>query len=111
MVETTAVVKRLASRTMAAKVSKGVMRSYNVVDESVIFDIAWEVALSTGCSGFDSYFIALARIKDAVLFTDDSGMQHHAEDDGVNSILVRTSDLEKFKSYFQAFGRLGTEKS
>ncbi len=100
VVETAAVVKRLASRAMAAKVSRGVMRSYNMVDESAIFDAAWEVALSTGCSGFDSYFIALARIKDAALFTDDSGMHLHAEEACVNSILIRNTDLEEFESYF-----------
>lgn len=87
---------------MAAKVSRGVMRSYNMVDGSAIFDAAWEVALSTGCSGFDSYFIALARIKDAMLFTDDSGMHLHAVEDSVNSILIRNTDLEEFKSYFQS---------
>ena len=70
------------------------MKSYKIAEEEAIFDIAWDVALETGCSGFDSYFIALAKREDAILFTDDSGMHHHAEDVDVNSILVRCTDLK-----------------
>ena len=44
--------------------------------------------------GFDSYFIAMARRVDALLFTDDSGMHHHAKEAGVRTILIRSSDLQ-----------------
>lgn len=94
VVETAAVARRLASRTLAARASNGIMKSYNIADEETIFNIALNVALETGCSGFDSYFIALARREDAMLFTDDSGMHRHAENAGVNSILIRNSDLQ-----------------
>ena len=94
IVETAAVAKRLAGRVLAERASKGIMKSYKIVEEEAIFDIAWDVALETGCSGFDSYFIALAKREDAILFTDDSGMHHHAEDVNVNSILVRCTDLK-----------------
>jgi predicted nucleic acid-binding protein len=94
VVETAAVARRLASRTLAARASNGIMKSYNIADEEAIFNIALNVALETGCSGFDSYFIALARREDATLFTDDSGMHHHAEEAGVDSILIRSSDLQ-----------------
>ena len=70
------------------------MKSYNIADEETIFNTAWDLALETGCSGFDSYFIALARKEDAMLLTDDSGMHHHAEESGVDSILMRSSDLQ-----------------
>jgi predicted nucleic acid-binding protein len=62
--------------------------------EETIFSIAWDVALNTGCAGFDSYFIALAKREDAILLTDDSGMHHHAEEAGVTSILIRSNDLK-----------------
>lgn len=93
VVETAAVARRLAGRTLAERASKGIMKSCNIADEEAIFNIAWDLALETGCSGFDSYFIALARKEEAMLFTDDSGMHHHAEVSGVNSILIRSSDL------------------
>ena len=101
IVETAAVAKRLAGRVLAERASKGIMKSYKIVEEEAIFDIAWDVALETGCSGFDSYFIALAQREDAILFTDDSGMHHHAEDVDVNSILVRCTDLKTLESMLE----------
>jgi predicted nucleic acid-binding protein len=94
IVETAAVAKRLAGRTLAARASKGILKSYNVADEETIFNVAWDVALETGCSGFDSYFIALAKKEDAILFTDDSGMHQHANEADVESILIRSNDLK-----------------
>ncbi len=94
IVETAAVAKRLAGRTLAARASKGILKSYNVADEEAIFNVAWDVALETGCSGFDSYFIALAKKEDAILFTDDSGMHQHANEANVESILIRSNDLK-----------------
>jgi predicted nucleic acid-binding protein len=88
------VAKRLAGRTLAARASKGILKSYNVADEEAIFNVAWDAALDTGCSGFDSYFIALAKREDAILLTDDSGMHHHAEEVGIDSILIRNNDLK-----------------
>ncbi len=71
-----------------------------MIDEDAIFDIAWDVALKTGCSGFDSYFIAAAKKADAVLFTDDTGMHHHAEDAGANSALIKNADREEILRTF-----------
>jgi len=82
------------------------MESYEIADESVLFDTAWVVAEDTGCSGFDSYFIALAEIKNAVLFTDDSGMHHHAGDVGAQSVLVRETDVEQIENFFS----IGSDK-
>ena len=98
VVEIAAVAKRLAGRTLAARASKGILKSYTIADEEAIFNIAWDVALETGCSGFDSYFIALAKREDAILFTDDSGMHQHANEADVNSILIRSNDLKALES-------------
>ena len=54
VVETAAVVKRLADKNFAIKISKGVLDSYEIVDEAILFDPAWAIAMDTGCSGFDS---------------------------------------------------------
>ena len=79
VIETGAVAKRLSNRDFAEKISKGVLDYYEVVDEAILFDSAWAIALTlnTGCPGFDSYFIAVTKIKNAVLFTDDEGMHFH----------------------------------
>ncbi len=97
VVETAAVVKRLADQKSAKKISKGVFESYDVVEEALLFDSAWEVATNTGCSGFDSYFIALARIRNAVLLTDDGGQHFHAEEIGVGSVLIREANIKQIE--------------
>lgn len=101
VIETAAVLRRLAKRDLAAKLSRGLMRSYELVDESDIFDSAWRVALDRGSSGFDTYFIALAKMKDGLLFTDDNGMNHHAREYGVDSVLIRALDIDKLKALFE----------
>ena len=69
IVEMAAVSRRLSGKATAREVSKGLLESYEIADESLFFDTAWMVAMDTGCSGFDSYFIALAKVKNASLFT------------------------------------------
>jgi predicted nucleic acid-binding protein len=101
IVETAAVVRRLSNRSMARKISKGIMESYEVADELLLFDTAWMIAMDTGCSGFDSYFIALALIKNATLFTDDSGMNCHAKAIGADSILIRETEAETIETLFE----------
>jgi predicted nucleic acid-binding protein len=43
----------------------------------------------------DSYFIALAKIKNAVLLTDDGGMHFHAKEAGVGSVLIREINFKE----------------
>ena len=73
-----------------------------VVDEPLLFDTAWMIAMDTGCSGFDSYFVALAIIKSATLITDDNGMHRIARGIGVDSILVRDADAGTIEGLAEA---------
>ena len=57
--------------------------------------------MDTGCSGFDSYFIALARIKDAMLLTDDGRMHFHAKEVSVDAVLIREVDFKGIKTKIQ----------
>ena len=100
IIEVAAVVGRYADNNLAIKVSRRAMGAYEVVDEVSIFEDAWDIASSTGCSGFDSYFISLARLKMAVLLTDDIGMQNNAKKVKVESLLIREIDPEDIKIQF-----------
>src|SRR5574341_865116 len=44
IIETAAVIKRIANKKLAIRVSKSVQDSYEVIDEDFIFDSAWGVA-------------------------------------------------------------------
>ena len=48
VVETGAVVKRLADGNFAIKISKGVLDSYDVVDEAILFDSALAISVNKG---------------------------------------------------------------
>ncbi len=101
VIETAAVVKRLADERFAMKISEGVLDSYEVVDEAILFDSAWAIAMDTGCSGFDSYFIAVATLKNAMLLTDDGGMHFHAKEVGVESVLIREIDFKGIENIIE----------
>jgi len=103
LVEVAGVLARLASRDLAVKVVESLRttRSYRVVYEyekerdDEIRDYVIETALSTGSSGFDTYFIATAKLYNAALITDDEPMSIQAERVGVNTILVRKTSTEE----------------
>ncbi len=101
VIETAAVLRRLAKRELATKLSRGLVKAYELVGESDIFDSAWRVALDRGSSGFDTYFIALAKMKDGLLFTDDDRMNYHARESGVDSVLIRDVDIDELKALFE----------
>ncbi len=100
IVEMAAVSKRLSDKATARRISKGLMESYEITDESLLFDTAWTIAMDTGCSGSDSYFIALAKIENAPLFTDDNGMLHHGREAGVDAVLIRDTDDNMIEKLF-----------
>lgn len=99
VVEMAAVAMRLADKGTAKKVSKRVREAYEVVDESLLFDTALMIATNTGSSGFDSYFISLAKVKNAHLLTDDNVVHLHAKEVGVNSVLIREMDLLEIEAF------------
>jgi len=97
LVEVAGVLTRLASRDLAMKVVESLRttRRYRIVYEDEIRDYVIEIALSTGSSGFDTYFIATAKLYNAALITDDEPMSIQAERVGVNTILVRKTSTEE----------------
>ena len=50
--------------------------------------------METGSSGFDAYFLALARTSKALLITDDEPMSIHAARLGIPVILLRSVTRE-----------------
>lgn len=48
----------------------------------------------------DSYFIALAKIKNAVLLTDDGEMHYRAKEADVDSVLIREINFKEIENLF-----------
>ncbi len=103
IVETAAVITRLANRELAVKVIESLRstRNYIIAYEEEYRDKALQVALNTGSSGLDAYIIALAWSKNALLVTDDEPMSKHAEKLGTNVILLRKISLEDLLRKFK----------
>ncbi|WP_456424013.1 PIN domain-containing protein [Thermococcus sp.] len=76
--------------------------SYEIVHEELIFETALDVASRTGASGFDTYFIALALLKDALLITDDIKMFKHSKGLGIGVVLLREASKEELKKLLGA---------
>jgi len=94
LVEVAGVLVRLASRSLAEGVVESLRttENYQVIYEDEIRGLAVNLALETGAGGFDTYFIAVAKLYDATLMTDDEPMAICAERVGVDAILVRRVD-------------------
>jgi len=105
LVEVVGVLTRLASRDLAMKVVESLRTTgrYRIVYEDEIRDYAIEIALNTGSSGFDIYFIATAKLYNAALITDDEPMSIQAERVGVNTILVRKTSTEELIAKINEF--------
>ncbi|WXG41518.1 MAG: type II toxin-antitoxin system VapC family toxin [Candidatus Freyarchaeum deiterrae] len=98
VVEVAAVFKRLTGKEeLALSVSSKIREIYFMVSEEKFFDEAWKTAAKTGSSGFDSYFLALAKIMDATLITDDENMSEKGSITNTKTILVRKTSLKKLE--------------
>ena len=68
-----------------------------ILGEDEIFEEALDVASLTGASGFDTSFIALAKLMGGLLITDDVKMAKHAESIGVTPLLLRETTEEHLR--------------
>lgn len=98
-VEAASVLKRSGlPEEQVLEVLESLNKTFIIIDESVIYDKALEVALTTAPSGFDTYFLALAILTDSLLITDDKGMADQAKRLKINSIFVREATIEEIQA-------------
>jgi len=91
LVEVAGVLTRLTSKSLAREVVESLRttENYQVIYEEEIRDSVVDLALETGASGFDTYFMTIAKLYNATLITDDEPMAIYAERIGIDTILVR----------------------
>ncbi|ADT84756.1 PIN domain-containing protein [Thermococcus barophilus] len=100
-VEVAGVIKRVtgdADKALLAAIT--ISENYNLHYDVELIEKALEISLSTGASGFDSYFIALANLLNLPLFTDDKGMHIKAMGMGIKSYLIRELTIDDIKGFF-----------
>lgn len=61
----------------------------SIIDKVILLPnpdrLALDVALDTGCRAVDSYFIALAKLTDLILITNDKPMTNNAKKLGIKT--------------------------
>ncbi|MBI3026565.1 type II toxin-antitoxin system VapC family toxin [Candidatus Woesearchaeota archaeon] len=93
IIEIAAVGARLTGRDeRGVQASDYVKKHGNILYDINILDEAIQIATKTKISGFDSIFIACAKITDSVLMTDDKRMYESAVKIGVKAKLLRDMD-------------------
>jgi len=100
LVEVAGVLTRLASSSLAREVVESLRTSenYRIVYEEEIRDSVIEIALEVGSTGFDTYFIAVAKKFNAMLVTDDEPMAIHAKRLGIDTVLIRKTGFDELKT-------------
>ncbi|ACX72795.1 PilT protein domain protein [Methanocaldococcus vulcanius M7] len=97
LVEVASVLKRHGYPKIALQVIESLSNSYNFVSENEIFEHSIDIALKTGASGFDCYFIATSSMLNAILITDDEKMNKHANSIGLKSILIIEKEFKEIE--------------
>ncbi len=98
LIEIAAVATRISNSRDSGEICNEVESSYTLVPEDRIFETAKTIALTEGCPGFDTYFIALAEQQAYPLFTDDIGMFRICQRRSISAHLIRDLDLESLFS-------------
>ena len=90
LVEIAAVASRLTGNGDTGKKNADFIKNISrIIGENELADEAFSIAAETKVSGFDSVFIACAKITDSMLITDDKKMHEAAVKSGVKSKLLR----------------------
>lgn len=84
-VELRAVLVRRIPPQKTLEVIEHTVRHVNIVGEEALHDIAADVALRTGCRAVDAYYIAVAKLVDGILLTNDRVMKRNASLAGIEA--------------------------
>lgn len=101
-VEIAGVLSRKFKRKHVISFIDKISEKIEIVDE--VDDIAFDVALSTGCRAIDAYFIAAAKYTDSILITNDKTMFNNAKKYGIESYYL-IKDHKKIFRKLETFTR------
>ncbi len=79
VIEFISVIKRIVGKEAPPEVFERI----NLLDESLIFETAKEVASNTSCRAPDAYFIATTKLTNSILITNDKILAKNAKNYGV----------------------------
>ncbi len=93
-VELCAVLVRYIEPKYVTEILKAILNHIAVIKEGELHSEAKAIALKTGCRAIDAYYIATAKLVDAILVTNDGVMKSNADKVGVEAYYL-VKDYER----------------
>jgi uncharacterized protein len=82
-IELTGQIARRVKRDLAPKICEEIFQELDFIGTSEIFDKALSIALETGSRAADSFYIAAAEVKEAILISNDRLQIENAKKAGI----------------------------
>ncbi len=76
-------IARRIKKDLAPKICDEIFQELDFVSFSNLFDAAFDIALKTGSRAIDSFYIATAKVKDAILISNDKFQVGSAKESGI----------------------------
>ena len=92
---------RRMQRDSALKVAEEFFSGINFIGNSELYDVAFSIAFETGSRAIDSFYIGAAKLKDALLVSNDKLQVESAEKFGVE-VYYLLDEFEKVKERLQS---------
>ena len=88
---------RRTKKDRASIIAEEVFNDVNFVEDSEIYELAFLIAFETGCRAIDSFYIATAKVRDAILVSNDKVQVESAKKFGVNAfyLIEELKDIKK----------------
>jgi len=92
---------RRMQRKSALKVAEDFFSGINFIGNSELYDVAFSIAFETGSRAIDSFYIGVAKLKDALLVSNDKLQVESAQKFGVE-VYYLLDEFEKVKERLQS---------
>jgi len=92
---------RRMQRKSALKVAEDFFSGINFIGNSELYDVAFSIAFETGSRAIDSFYIGVAKLKDAMLVSNDKLQVESAQKFGVE-VYYLLDEFEKVKERLQS---------
>jgi predicted nucleic acid-binding protein len=92
---------RRMNREVALKVAEDFFSEINFVDDSELHDVAFSIAVETGSRAIDSFYISAAKMKEALLVSNDKLQLESAQHCGVEAYSL-LNEFEKVEAWIRS---------
>ena len=89
-------IARRIKKDLAPKICDEIFQELDFVGFSDLFDASFDIALKTGSRSIDSFYIATAKVKGAILISNDKFQVGSAKESGIE-VYILLQDQEQIR--------------